>query len=142
MIAVFSNFHGKCSFIVYCILRIEYTSTYCSRSYFQNLGRKQTTLYDIRDELFGLYKERRKPYRSLTIEGRFRLLTGETAETLEVGRLIMCTVSGIVRKKPTGELLDNANAIMRSDQTNLYQCPFCMVGVFQDLSAVSRFIWS
>jgi transcription elongation factor SPT6 len=102
----------------------------------QNLGRKQTTLYDIRDELFGLYKERRKPYRSLTIEERFRLLTGETADSLQVGKLIMCTVSGIVRKKPTAEMFDNANAIIRNDQTNLYQCPFCMVGMFEDLSTV------
>lgn len=105
----------------------------------QNLGKKETTLYDIRDELFGLYKERRKAYRSLTMEERFHLLTGETADTLQVGKLIMCTVSGIVRKKPMAEVLENENAIMRSEQTNLYQCPFCMIDIFQDLSAVCRF---
>lgn len=105
----------------------------------QKCGNRQTTLYDIRDELFGLYRERRKPYRPLTLDERFRLMTGETGETLQIGKLIVCTVSGIVRKKLTGEVLDNANLIVRSERTNLYQCPFCMVDEFQDLSAVRKF---
>ena len=51
----------------------------------QGYGNKGLTLYDIRDELFGQYRERRPPYRSLSVEERFRLLTGETNDSLYVG---------------------------------------------------------
>ena len=65
----------------------------------QGFGNKQLTLYDIRDELFGQYRERRSPYRSLLVEERFRLLTGETNESLYVGKLVVCTVTGFANRE-------------------------------------------
>ena len=106
-----------------------------SFSFLQGFGNRQTTLYDIRDELFGLYREHRLPFRGLSVEERFRLLTGETRHTLAEGRLVMGTVTGITRRRPTRDLLDQANP-ERSDDTGLWRCPFCLQDSFTDLSEV------
>ena len=45
---------------------------------FQGLGKKRATLYDIRDELFEPYKDRRPQFASMELEEQFSLLTGET----------------------------------------------------------------
>ena len=105
----------------------------------QGYGNKRITLYDIRDELFGRYRERRPPYRSLSIEDRFRLLTGETSETLYVGKLIMCTVTGFAHRKPPLDMIDQANPV-RDDDSGLWQCPFCLKNDYSDLSEVNTFI--
>ena len=43
----------------------------------QGLGNKRTTLYDIRDEMFGPFKDRRHPFFPMPVEERFCLLTGK-----------------------------------------------------------------
>lgn len=101
----------------------------------QDYGNKRTTLYDIRDELFGPYKERRSLYVSLTAEEKFILLTGETPDSLYEGKLIVCTVVGIVRRKPTKEVLERANSI-KNEATGYWSCPFCLKSDFRDLSMV------
>lgn len=102
----------------------------------QNYGNKKITLYDIRDELFGPYRERRSPYRSLSIEEVFRLLTGETPTTLYVGKLVVCKVTGFAFRKPAREMIDQANP-ERNDETGLWQCPFCLKNDFTELGDVS-----
>lgn len=71
-------------------------------------------------------------------EERFRLLTGETPQTLYYGKLITCVVTGFAYKKPTREELDSANPT-RNDETNLWKCPFCLLDTFPDLSEVRFF---
>ena len=94
------------------------------------------TLYEIRDELFAMYKEKRAPYQPLTPEELFTLLTGgETEATLCRGRLITCTVTSIARRQPDAEALQSA-VPLRDDETNLLQCPFCFEASFNDPSAV------
>ena len=102
----------------------------------QGYGNKRITLYDIRDELFGRYRERRPPFRSLSIEDRFRLLTGETSETLYVGKMVVCNVMGFAHRKPPRDQIDQANPV-RNDETGLWQCPFCLKDDYPDLSEVS-----
>jgi len=101
----------------------------------QDYGDKRITLYDIRDELSGPYKERRAPYTPLSGEEKFILLTGETPDSLYEGKLVTCTVVGIVRRKPMRDVLDRANPI-KNDMTGLWQCPFCFQSDFRDLSLV------
>eukprot|EP00117_Sycon_ciliatum_P042302 scpid17102/ scgid30794/ Transcription elongation factor SPT6; Protein pandora len=101
----------------------------------QGFGNRQTTLYDIRDELFGMFKERRLPYRGLGSEEKFRLLTGETKETLVEGKLVTGSVINITRRRPTREMLDQANP-ERAEDTGLWRCPFCLLDTFTDLSEV------
>ena len=69
-------------------------------------------------------------------EEKFSLLTGETPESLHEGKLVICTVVGIVRRKPPREVLDRANPI-QNEQTHLWQCPFCLLDNFRDLGHVS-----
>lgn len=101
----------------------------------QGYGNKQITLYDIRDELINRFKDHRPPYNGLTSEERFRLLTGETQQSLFYGKMITCVVNGFAFKKATREELDSANPT-RNDETNLWKCPFCLKDSFLDLSEV------
>ncbi|XP_057294879.1 transcription elongation factor SPT6-like [Hydractinia symbiolongicarpus] len=101
----------------------------------QGYGNKQITLYDIRDELITRFKDHRSVYKGLTSEERFRLLTGETPQTLYYGKLVTCIVTGFAYKKPNREELDSANPT-RNDETNLWKCPFCWQDTFPDLSEV------
>ena len=101
----------------------------------QGYGNKRITLYDIRDELFGQYRERRTPFRALTVEERFRLLTGETSESLYVGRMVICTVTGFANRKPPRDMIDQAQPV-RNDETGQWQCPFCLQDNYPDLSEV------
>jgi transcription elongation factor SPT6 len=101
----------------------------------QGYGNKRTTLYDIRDELFGRYKDRRPPYREMSVDERFRLLTGETRETLHYGKLVSCIVTGFAYRKPNRDRLDSADPV-KDDETGLWQCPFCTNNTFADLSEV------
>ena len=63
-------------------------------------------------------------------------LTGETPESLFKGKLVTCTVVGIVRRKPPREVLDRANPI-ENKATGYWQCPFCLKDDFRELSMVS-----
>lgn len=101
----------------------------------QGYGNKQITLYDIRDELINRFKDHRPPYNGLTSEERFRILTGETQQSLFYGKLITCLVTGFAFKKASREELDSANPT-RNDDTNLWKCPFCLKDSFLDLSEV------
>ena len=102
----------------------------------QGFGNKRITLYDIRDELFGRYKDRRPPYREMSVDDRFRLLTGETRETLFYGKLITCVVSGFAYRKPNRERLENVYP-KKDEETGLWQCPFCGNNTFADLGEAS-----
>ncbi|XP_018496136.1 LOW QUALITY PROTEIN: transcription elongation factor SPT6-like, partial [Galendromus occidentalis] len=101
----------------------------------QGYGNKSITLYDIRAELNNRYKDLRVEYVPPEREILFNLLTKETPETFFVGKLVTCQVSGIARKKPQGEQLDQANPI-RNDESGLWQCPFCLKNDFPELSEV------
>ena len=56
-----------------------------------------------------------------------------------VGKLVMCRVIHFATKKPHGEQLDQANPV-RSEETGLWQCPFCQKNDFPELSEVSCLI--
>lgn len=101
----------------------------------QGYGNKQITLYDIRDELINRFKDHRVPFRQLQPDEKFRLLTGETEATMFIGKMVTCVVSGFAYRKPSREALDQANPV-RNDDTNLWQCPFCLQDNFPDLSEV------
>lgn len=102
----------------------------------QGYGNKEITLYDIRDELSYRFKDHRPPYRGLSSQDRFQLLTGETQQTLFYGKMITCLATGFAFKKATREELDSANPT-RNDDTNLWKCPFCLKDTFLELSEVS-----
>lgn len=63
------------------------------------------------------------------------MLTKETPETFYVGKMILATVAGFSHRKPQGEQLDQANPV-RNEETNLWQCPFCLSNEFPELSDV------
>ena len=62
-------------------------------------------------------------------------LSGETPESLFKGKLVTCTVVGIVRRKPPREVLDRAHPI-ENKATGYWQCPFCLKADFRELSMV------
>ena len=62
------------------LILMMYTCTCIPKDY----GNKRTTLYDIRDELFSPYKERRRPYQPLSPEEKFSLLTGTVLDHVSV----------------------------------------------------------
>jgi transcription elongation factor SPT6 len=101
----------------------------------QGFGNKSITLYDIRAELNSRYKDLRTSYRSPNSEELFDMLTKETPESFYVGRMVLASVVGISHRKPQGEQLDQANPV-RNDESGLWQCPFCMVNDFPELSEV------
>ncbi|CAG0900948.1 unnamed protein product [Cyprideis torosa] len=101
----------------------------------QRLGKKKTTLYDIRAELNHRYKDMRVPYRSPTTEELFQMLTKETTETFYVGKMVLATVAGISHRKPGPDQLDKANPV-RDEESGFWQCPFCMKNDFPELSEV------
>ncbi len=63
------------------------------------------------------------------------MLTGETPESLYEGKLVTCTVVGIVRRKPLQETLERANPI-QDKNTHLWQCPICLAPDFRDVGLV------
>ena len=46
-------------------------------------------------------------------------------------------MTGIARKRPQGEQLDEANPV-RNEETGLWQCPFCQKKDFPELSEVKK----
>ena len=51
------------------------------------------------------------------------------------GKMVLCRVSTIARKKPQGQQLDEANP-ERSEETGLWVCPFCRKDDFGEISEV------
>lgn len=101
----------------------------------QNQGKKGYTLQSIREEFQCRYKDHRDSYKAPSQEEIFAMLTKETPDTFYHGKLITCQVFQIPRKKLVASQLDAANPV-RIDETNLWRCPFCMRGDFQDLGVV------
>ena len=54
---------------------------------------------------------------------------------LDTGKMVLCTVTGIARRRPQKDQLDQANPV-RNDETGLWQCPFCQQDDFPELSEV------
>lgn len=54
------------------------------------------------------------------------------------GKLIICHVTGIAHRRPNKDQLEVANPV-RSDETSLWQCPFCDKKDFPELSEVICF---
>ena len=52
---------------------------------FQGYGKKHTTLYDIRSELYHRYQDLRSPYHSPLPDAKFLMLTKETPRTFHRG---------------------------------------------------------
>jgi transcription elongation factor SPT6 len=98
-------------------------------------GNKAITLYDIRGELCKRYRDNRIPYQPMNDETKFYCLIKETPATFHVGKLIMCKVTGIARRRPNREQLDEANPI-KDDNTCMWQCSFCKRNNFSELSQV------
>ncbi|XP_055297233.1 transcription elongation factor SPT6 isoform X2 [Sitodiplosis mosellana] len=101
----------------------------------QGFGNKSITLYDIRNELNSRYKDLRPPYKPLSREEMFEVLTKETRNTFYVGKLVLAKVIGVVHRKPQGEQLDNADP-EKNAETGLWQCPFCLKNDFPELAEV------
>lgn len=56
-------------------------------------------------------------------------------ESLHEGKLITCSVTGVVRRRPTAEMIDQVNPEKLSD--NLWGCPFCLLSEFHNIGEVS-----
>lgn len=98
-------------------------------------GNKRTTLYDIRQELIYRYRERRVPYSPMDNVQKFYCLIKETQNTFYKGKLVTCRVTGIVRRKPNKEQLEQANPL-KDDNTCLWSCSFCKRNDFSELGKV------
>eukprot|EP00096_Caligus_rogercresseyi_P013174 TRINITY_DN584_c0_g1_i1.p1 TRINITY_DN584_c0_g1~~TRINITY_DN584_c0_g1_i1.p1 ORF type:complete len:1752 (-),score=659.27 TRINITY_DN584_c0_g1_i1:156-5411(-) len=101
----------------------------------QGFGNKSITLYDIRAELYHMYKDLREPYSPPDPEEIFNMVTKENPATFFIGKLITASVSGFAYKKPQGEELDQA-APIRAGEENVWQCPFCGRDDFPELTEV------
>ncbi|XP_071501070.1 transcription elongation factor SPT6-like [Diadema antillarum] len=101
----------------------------------QGYGNRSITLYDIRAELNSRYKDLRTPFHPPSPEEAFSMLTKETPETFYRGKMVMCTVTGIARRRPTREMLDEANP-SKNDETGFWLCPFCQQDYFEELNQV------
>nr|MBE5727272.1 Spt6 [Cucujiformia] len=99
----------------------------------QGFGNKIITLNDIRAELNYRYKDLRTPFRSANANELFDMLTKETPETFFIGKIVTARVTGIAKRKPVGDQLDQANPV-RNDETGLWLCPFCLKNDFPELS--------
>jgi transcription elongation factor SPT6 len=98
-------------------------------------GNKIVTLYDIRQELNYRFRDKRVAFQSMSNEEKFYCLLNETPFSFHVGKLILCKVTGIVRRRPNKEQLDEANPI-KDDNTCTWQCSFCKRNDFTELSKV------
>merc|ERR1719370_2246954 len=74
----------------------------------QGFGNKSVTLYDIRDELNSMYKDKRTPFERPNEEEVFNMLTKETPDTFYPGKLCLVSVVRCTYRKPESEELDKA----------------------------------
>ena len=98
-------------------------------------GDRTITLYDIRNELSKQYRDKRTQFESMVDEEKFYALTKETADTFHGGKLVMCRVVGIARRRPDKEQLDEANPV-KDENTCLWICSFCKRCDFNELNQV------
>ena len=101
----------------------------------QGFGNKSVTLYDIRDELNSMYKDKRKAYERPNDEEVFNMLTKETPDTFYPGKLCLVTVRNFNYRKPESEELDKAAPVRKGDGEQ-WQCPFCGQDDFPELTEV------
>ena len=101
----------------------------------QGFGNKQITLYDIRDELNAMYKDKRKQFERPTEEEVFNMLTKETPDTFFQGKLCLVAVNKCLYRKPDNEELDKAAPVRVADGEQ-WQCPFCGQDDFPELTEV------
>lgn len=101
----------------------------------QGFGNKLMTLYDIRSELSSRFKDPRNPYTNPGHKELFELLTKETLDTLHIGKLVTVTVTKIARKLPAEDDIATATPV-RSEETNLFSCPFCAKNTFEEITNV------
>ena len=98
-------------------------------------GKRHITLVDIRREFHNCYEERRVQHRSPNDNEKFHMLTKETVVSFKNGKLVMCRVTSIARRRPTKEQLENAEPI-KDENTCTWQCSFCKRGNFSELGQV------
>ncbi len=98
-------------------------------------GNKNQTLYDIRAELSGRYKDWRKPWVPMTPDQIFFCLIKETPQTLYTGKLVLARVIGIVRRRPTKQQRDESNPI-KDEATLMWSCEFCKRNDFSEIGQV------
>lgn len=63
------------------------------------------------------------------------LLLGETPDSLHEGKLVICTVTGIARRRPQRDVIAQSNPI-NDQRTGFWQCPFCLRADFHNISLV------
>ena len=100
----------------------------------QGMGLKKQTLYDIRTELTDRYQDKRIPYSRPSVEDIFTMLTGETQDTLFIGKLVLVRITGVVRRRPKSDQVDQAQPIRM--ESGLWKCPFCLKEDFAELGEV------
>ena len=98
-------------------------------------GNKSFTLYEIRTELSSRYRDNRLPFVPMAEEPLFYCLIKETPASFHFGKLVMCRVTGVARKKPTKDQLEYANPI-KDDNTCMWQCQFCKRNDFTEHNQV------
>jgi transcription elongation factor SPT6 len=98
-------------------------------------GKRHITLVDIRREFHNCYEERRIPHHSPNDNEKFHMLTKETVVSFKIGKLILCKVTSIARRRPTPDQLENAEPI-KDENTCTWQCSFCKRGNFSELAQV------
>ncbi|KAG9454791.1 hypothetical protein H6P81_007695 [Aristolochia fimbriata] len=73
-----------------------------AKSVEERLGeQKKETLYDIRMELLHGFEDWRTPYSEPTQDEEFYMISGETEESLAVGRVVQATVKQVTQEKLT-----------------------------------------
>ncbi|KAG9449004.1 hypothetical protein H6P81_008969 [Aristolochia fimbriata] len=92
-----------------------------AKSIEERLGeRKKETLYDLKMELLHGFQDWRTPYNEPTQDEEFNMITGETEESLAVGRVVQATVKKVQPERLTC-VLDSGltGLIMKKD--DMYQ---------------------
>lgn len=63
---------------------------------------------------------------------------GETPDSLHEGKLVICTVTGIARRRPQRDVIAQSNPI-NDQRTGFWQCPFCLRADFHNISLVIEY---
>lgn len=102
----------------------------------QGFGKKHITLQDIRNELNHMYKDYRREFEDPNAEEVFNMVTKETPDTFYQGKLVQAVVTGFAFKKPLPDEMDQAAPVRNPDKDNVWQCPFCGLDDFPELTEV------
>ena len=101
----------------------------------QGFGNKSVTLYDIKEELNSMYKDKRTEFAPPSEEQVFNMLTKESPDTFYQGKLCLVSVNQCKYQKPDSEELDKAAPVRKGDGEQ-WQCPFCGQDDFPELTEV------